>query len=357
MSHAAGETADRLELLALAKLLLEQLALGDVLGHPDREVRLAVRVTHERERKMGHEGTAVLGQQARLAPVRVPIAADQLRVQASAFLGVVRVPDLVGMREQRLVVLVPEQRESRAVRGHDLAADAEEHRRRRRRLEHRPEAFLGLAQQRGGRERAVGQGEWCDHGRKKPRVADRERADREPERGDDELDAEAGGREEPGLADAVPAAEPQHDGKQDVVDADEDDGRSQAGQREAEITVLADRVDGEPGRETAERDVRDVERLDVPRVAVADRERDVQRDHERDDEERRQDERSGDHERRPGVDAVVPADGDAEEGRDRGERKQDRERPPLGLRRRVSCDGNSRRDDGGKGDDGGVGGG
>ena len=109
VSHAAGESADRLELLALAKLLLEQLALGDVLGHPDREVRLAVGVAHERERKLGHDGPAVLGQEARFAPVGVMIAADQLPVQPPAFLGVVRVADLVGMREQRLVVLVPEQ--------------------------------------------------------------------------------------------------------------------------------------------------------------------------------------------------------------------------------------------------------
>ena len=107
---------------------------------------------------------------------------------------------------------------------------------------------------------------------------------------------------------------------------------------EAEIAVLADCVDGEPGRETAERDVRDVERLDVPRVPVANGERDVQRDHERDDEERRQDERSRDHERRRGVDAVVPADRDAEQRRDRGEREQDREGQPLGLRRVVSHD-------------------
>ena len=172
-----------------------------------------------------------------------------------------------------------------------------------------------------------------------------------PSAGDHELDAEAGRREEPGLADAVPAAEPQDEGQQDVVDADEDDGCGQAREGEAEITVLADRVDCEPRRETAEREVRDVERLDVPRVAIADRERDVQRDHERDDEERRQDERSRDHERRPGVEAVIPADGDAEERRNRGERKQGREGPPLGSRRRVSCDGDGRRDDGGKGDE------
>jgi hypothetical protein len=56
------------------------------------------------------------------------------------------------------------------------------------------------------------------------------------------------------------------------------------------------------------------------------------------------------------VDAVVPADGDTEEGRGCGERKQDRECPPLGLRRRISCNGNSCRDHRGKGDDGGVGG-
>ena len=93
VGHAAGEPADRLELLALTKLLLEQLALGDVLGHRDREVRLAVRVTHERDGEMGHDRAAVPGQEGRLAPVRIPIAADQLRVETCAFLAVVRVPD------------------------------------------------------------------------------------------------------------------------------------------------------------------------------------------------------------------------------------------------------------------------
>ena len=96
VGHAAGKTPDRLELLALAELLLEQLALGDVLGHADREVRLAVGVAHERGRKLGHEGAAVPGQQACLAPVRVPVAADQLREETFAFRGVVRVPDEVG---------------------------------------------------------------------------------------------------------------------------------------------------------------------------------------------------------------------------------------------------------------------
>ena len=77
----------------------------------------------------------------------------------------------------------------------------------------------------------------------------------------------------------------------------------------------------------------------------------MQRDDECHDEERRQDEGSRDHERRPSVEAVVPADGDAEERRHRGERKQGREGPPLGFRRRVAGDGNGRRDDGRQGDD------
>ena len=135
-----------------------------------------------------------------------------------------------------------------------------------------------------------------------------------PESRDHVLDPEAGRREKPGFAEAVPAAEPQHDCEQNMVDDDEDAGRNQAGEREAEIAVLADRLDREPRREAAEREVRDVERLDVPRVAVADRERGVQCEHECDDEERRQHERAGDHERRRGVEAVVPADGTRNSG-------------------------------------------
>ena len=196
--------------------------------------------------------------------------------------------------------------------------------------------------------------ERCEHNGDEPRIDRDERGDRDPERRDHEFDPEPGRREKPGFAEAVPAAEPQHDGEQDVVDDDEDAGRDQAGEREAEIAGLADQLDCEPRREAAEREVRDVERLDVPRVAIADRERSVQCEHECHDEKRRQHERSGDHERRRGVEAVVPADGDAEQRRDGGERKQDRERQPLVLRRRVSRDGDSRRDEGGKRDDGGV---
>jgi hypothetical protein len=83
----------------------------------------------------------------------------------------------------------------------------------------------------------------------------------------------------------------------------------------------------------------------------------VQCEHECHDEKRRQHKRSGDHERRRGVEAVVPADGDAEQRRDGGEREQDRERQPLVLRRRVSRDDDSCRDESGKGDDGCIGGG
>ena len=159
--------------------------------------------------------------------------------------------------------------------------------------------------------------------------------------------------------DAVPAAEPEHDGKQEVVDADEDDGRSQARQSETEITVLADRVDGEgPGRETAERDVRDVERLDVPRVAgQRDRERDMQGDHKRDDGGAA----AGRALRRPRTPVLRGCCGSGRPGHGRGARaaasgSRIANAPPLGLRRRISCNGNSCRDHRGKGDDGGVGG-
>ena len=56
----------------------------------------------------------------------------------------------------------------------------------------------------------------------------RERGDRDAESRDHELDPQAGRRQKPCFAEAVAAAEPQHDGEQKMVDEDEDAGRSQA---------------------------------------------------------------------------------------------------------------------------------
>ena len=112
-----------------------------------------------------------------------------------------------------------------------------------------------------------------------------ERPDGHAEHGDYELDPEPVAEKSPLSRNAVPAAEPQHDREQDVVDADEDGGREPGRPaRSGASPSWPDRIDNDPGRETAERVVREVERLDVPRVAVADRERDVQGDDECDDE-------------------------------------------------------------------------
>jgi hypothetical protein len=54
------------------------------------------------------------------------------------------------------------------------------------------------------------------------------------------------------------------------------------------------------------------------------------------------------------VKTVVPADRDAEERGCGGEREKDREREPLMLRRRVSRDGDCRRDECTKSDERGV---
>ena len=117
-----------------------------------------------------------------------------------------------------------------------------------------------------------------------------------------------------------------------MVDRDEHDCGGQARGGEAVVAVDPDEIGGEPGRQGAQQVVGDVEQPDVPGVAVADPLRDDDREHERDEQRRREHERAGDDERGRRVEAVVAADGDAEQRREGGERQQDRRLPPLVAR-------------------------
>jgi hypothetical protein len=88
---AAGEASDRLELLALPQLFLELALLGDVLGHRDHVVGLAVGVADEGGREACHNGSPVLGCEDRLTSVGIPLAAHELRIQPCTVPGVERV--------------------------------------------------------------------------------------------------------------------------------------------------------------------------------------------------------------------------------------------------------------------------
>ena len=132
----------------------------------------------------------------------------------------------------------------------------------------------------------------------------------------------------------MPASEPQHDREQRVVDADEDRGCEQSGQRKRGVVAGTDSSGDDPGTESAERVVREVEDLDVPGGLIGSRpQRQMEREDESDDQCRRQHERAGDDERGPGMKAVISADRDAKARGEGCERKQQRERHPLGPRR------------------------
>ena len=172
-----------------------------------------------------------------------------------------------------------------------------------------------------------------DQHRQQPGVEERERAHGDPEASEDELHRETRCGEEPALAEGVAPPEPQHHGEEGVVDGDEDDGGCHACGGEAEVAVGADELDGQPRRERAQHVVAEVEKADVPGVAVADPLRHDEREHERDEQGGRQHERSRDDERRRGMEAVISADRDAEQRCNGGERQQDRRLPPFVARR------------------------
>jgi hypothetical protein len=251
-----------------------------------------------------------------------------------------------GRQTAELLLRVAEERLERAVHGHDRAVCSEQHRRRRRRLEHRSEALLALAQQRHRRKRAVRERKRRDQDGKKPRVEDREGAHGDPEAREDELDPEARRREQPARAEAVAPAESKHRREEAVIDEDECDHGRETRKCEASIAGAADRLGREPRCEAAQRIVRDVEEADVPRVPAVDPLRDHHRHDDPEHEWCGQDERSRDDEGRGGVQAVVPADRDPEDGRDGGEGEDDREDGPLVARRRLREAG-----DGGDGDE------
>ena len=241
--------------------------LGHVLGHRDHVRRLAVRVADECGCEVHVHGASVLRHEQRLAPVGVPVAANQLRVQLGAVLAVVRMHVVAGRQPAELLLGVAQERFERAVHGHHRAVDADEQHRGRCGLEHRPEPLLALAQERHGRERAVPQDERRDQGRQEPGIELGECSDGHAEPCEHELDPETGRREEAALAERVPAAQPEHDREQHVVDGDEDGCGEQSGEGERGVSVCADRVRHGPGAESAERVVREIEALDVPRVA------------------------------------------------------------------------------------------
>ena len=163
-------------------------------------------------------------------------------------------------------------------------------------------------------------------------------AERDPEADEHELDRKPCGGEEAALAEAVAAAEPQHQGEQCVVDGDERDRRRDAGSRKAEVVGRADRLDDEPGGKCAEDVVGEIEEVDVPRVAPAHDLRDMQCRHEGEQPQRVEDERARDDEGRPGVQAVVTADRDAEERRDGRQRQEQCKRGPVVVAGTVDGD-------------------
>ena len=107
-------------------------------------------------------------------------------------------------------------------------------------------------EERERRERPVREQKRRDQRRQEPRVEAGERAERDAEPCDHELDREPGGGEEAALAEAVTATEAQHHREQRVVDRDEATAaaRPESAKR---VPPAADGLDREPGGERAQR--------------------------------------------------------------------------------------------------------
>ena len=78
MSHAAYQAPDDLHLLRFPKTLLRAFALGDVLGHADRELGLAIDAPDQRNRKTHPPRNTRLAQVAQFQFVRFPFSVHQL---------------------------------------------------------------------------------------------------------------------------------------------------------------------------------------------------------------------------------------------------------------------------------------
>jgi hypothetical protein len=218
----------------------------------------------------------------------------------------------------------------------------------------RVDAGLGLELR--DRERPVDQDERRDRERHEPRVRVPERGDPDAERRQHEVGRQALEAEEPRIAGRDPPCEREHRREQRVVDPDEQETGGQAAERELEVVVpgedrqLADEVRPAARREDREREVGDVEDLDVPDRPVLQPVRHVLHRRDEHDELGRQQERRRDQEDDRGLVRLVLPRPDEEELGDGGRCGQDQERDPVvpalveaGQERRRDC--RSRADD------------
>jgi hypothetical protein len=190
----------------------------------------------------------------------------------------------------------------------------------------------GLLLERRDAQRAVDQEERGDGGRQEPRVPGPDGREGDAEGREHEVGRETLCGEETGLAEGVAARVMEHRRKENVVEAHEDDRCREAREREREVgveTELPDQVRRPPRREPVEGVVRDVEPLDVPRVANLQPFRHVLDDAHEGDELGRQEERGRDQEDDRRVVALVPGRADDEELRHRCAGGEDEEGRPA----------------------------
>jgi hypothetical protein len=211
----------------------------------------------------------------------------------------------------------------------------------------------GLGLQGGNAQRAVDQEERGENERDHPCVRVPEGGHRDAESGEHDLRRQVLEREEPGVPGAVTTCEPEHPGEQAVVERDVHERGGGAREREQQLPVLddvavADHAGDPPRRHDVDRVVADVERLQVPAVAVLEPFRDHRDRAERRDELRREQEHGGDEEDDVRVVGLIVGRADAEKPGGGGAGGEDREGQPT-VR---SLQTRQQREAGGGGDDG-----
>ena len=154
MRDAAREPPDRLHLLRLPELLLEQLVLRDVLHHRQDELRPLPGVAHDRDVDAAPALAAVLRDETVLRLELVLLSSNSS----------VRLDPL------ELVARVADHALERGVRRDDLPAEIADDHADRRRLENRPEPLLAVARAPEQADRAVRDDERRDDRRHEPDV-------------------------------------------------------------------------------------------------------------------------------------------------------------------------------------------
>ena len=181
----------------------------------------------------------------------------------------------------------------------------------------RLDARLGLELRH--RERAVDQDERRDREHDEPGVAVPERGNRDADRDERQVRREAVDREEREVAQRVAVREAHHRPEQQVVRQHEDERDDRIADAFAQVRVRVERANVEhrlPGPERGEareRVVRDVERLDVPGVALLQPLRDMLDQRDEHEELRGQDQHRRNEEHHGGVVALVARRPDHEE--------------------------------------------